>query len=113
MSVSTATVAQLSAVSFAVQKLNQMIREYNQGGAAPAVSPGRYLIADIDAQVLVALTALNALPGFSGQGLPATAVVVNNGGNVIVYDHAGTVNAKSPAVATVAGGVLTKATLAA
>lgn len=61
MTVATKTLAQLNTAYVACTKLTEMLRDYHQGTAAPATQLGRFTVAQIDAQVVLASAALAAI----------------------------------------------------
>lgn len=61
MSISNKTVAQLSAAYIASAKAAEALRDYNQGTNKPDTQLGRFTVAEVDARVQEAITALTVL----------------------------------------------------
>lgn len=61
MTMAHATLTQVQAAYLAAKQLALELAEYNQGDAAPSVSPGRFPLATIDTQITTLQTALTAV----------------------------------------------------
>ncbi len=68
MSIATASLEELRAAYVAAVKLEEALRDYNQGTNSPDKQLGRFTVAEVDERIEDAEAALDAIIAFSAGG---------------------------------------------